>query len=244
MRKRLRMQRLRVPGLAGLALGLALAPSLTGARELHGVRWDAVDWERLCASVQPLEYRTEQGHVCPKVHPTASQWEQWHDMTGRNKPEPDWDCEQLAQHFDNYARGPGICEAGVQKVPDAARPIPGTVQRAVGRLACPLLRAVAGGKEVTRDGHLQEPVQRARRGAEQLRQRGRGGRGQLRRWPHRDPGYDHVPADGADPAARLVGVPAAPLPPGIGNARAGVRRGRNRGALQYLPGRPPEGTAG
>ena len=92
-------------------MALVLGPTLTGARELHGVRWDAVDWEQVCTSVQPLEYRTEQGHVCPKVHPTASQWEQWHDMTGRNKPEPDWDCDQLAQHFDNYARGPGICEA-------------------------------------------------------------------------------------------------------------------------------------
>ena len=111
MRKRRRMERTRLRGLAGLALGLVLAPSLAGARELHGVRWDDVDWEQLCASVQPLEYRTEQGHVCPRVHPTAIQWEQWRDMTGRNKPEPDWDCGQLAQHFDNYARGPGICEA-------------------------------------------------------------------------------------------------------------------------------------
>ena len=92
-------------------MALVLGPTLTGARELHGVRWDAVDWDGLCASMQPLEYSTEQGHLCHKVHPTASQWEKWHDMTGRNKPEPDWDCDQLAQHFDNYARGPGICAA-------------------------------------------------------------------------------------------------------------------------------------
>jgi hypothetical protein len=89
---------------------LALAPTLTDARELHGVRWDTVDWDRLCASVEPLEYSTEQGHVCRRVHPTASQWEKWRDMTGRNMPEPDWDCDQLAQHFDAYSQNAGLCK--------------------------------------------------------------------------------------------------------------------------------------
>ena len=104
----------KVPIVAG-SIALLLMPMLTAARDYHGVNWNAVDWKQLCAAVKPLEYRTEQGHVCTRVHPTASQWEKWHDMTGRNKPEPDWDCSQLAQHFDTYATNPGVCEAAFRK---------------------------------------------------------------------------------------------------------------------------------
>jgi hypothetical protein len=92
---------------------LVLASASAGAFEnrIQGVPWDAVNWEKLCKNIKPLAYRSSSGQVCPKVHPADPVWRKWHDITGRNKPEPKWRCDAIAKKYERAAKKVSRCRA-------------------------------------------------------------------------------------------------------------------------------------
>jgi len=92
---------------------LVVMASAADARQrmVEGVPWDAVDWETLCKSVKPLKYTSSTGQVCPKVHPADMVWRKWHDMTGRGKPEPKWNCTAKASTYEHVRKNIGGCKS-------------------------------------------------------------------------------------------------------------------------------------
>ena len=97
--------------LFGICLLLAATTAGAGQRMVEGVPWDAVDWEKLCKNVKPLKYTSSTGQVCPQVHPADPVWSKWHDMTGRNKPEPKWRCEAKANRYERLRKNVGGCKS-------------------------------------------------------------------------------------------------------------------------------------
>jgi len=92
---------------------LVVMASAADARQrmVEGVPWDAVEWETLCKNVKPLQYKSSTGQVCPKVHPADMVWRKWHDMTGRGKPEPKWNCDAKAQKYERLKKNIGGCKS-------------------------------------------------------------------------------------------------------------------------------------
>ncbi len=95
-----------------VTLLLAAGAANANQRQVAGVPWDAVDWEKLCKNVKPLVYTSSNGQVCPKVHPTATQWSKWHDITGSGRPEPKWHCSILARQYEHRVKSVGKCKSG------------------------------------------------------------------------------------------------------------------------------------
>ena len=89
--------------LFGICLALAATTAGAGQRMHHGVPWDAVDWEKLCKNVKPLEYTSSTGQVCPKVHPADSAWR-------KRTPAPKWNCEALARSYERATKKVGGCK--------------------------------------------------------------------------------------------------------------------------------------
>lgn len=91
---------------------LVLASASAGAagNQVQGVPWDAVNWEKLCKNIKPLAYRSSSGQVCPKVHPADPVWRKWHDITGRNKPEPKWRCDSRARKHERATKKITTCK--------------------------------------------------------------------------------------------------------------------------------------
>lgn len=94
-----------------LAVLLLVSTTASAAgRQVQGVPWDVVDWETLCKNVKPLAYHNSNGQVCPKVHPAARIWRKWHDVTGREKPEPKWKCETYKKEYERATKKTGACK--------------------------------------------------------------------------------------------------------------------------------------
>lgn len=85
--------------LAALAVGM---PTVTLARTVQGVDWDAVPWALFCPSVEAVELRTDTSR-CAKTHPASERHARWTGF-GMGVKEPKLDCARLEQEYRQWTR--------------------------------------------------------------------------------------------------------------------------------------------
>lgn len=72
-----------------------------GHEIVAGVDMDAVDWEKLCSSLQPVTV-TRGGVTCKNVYPTSSVVRRYEDFSGSRPDAPPLNCDMLGREFKKY----------------------------------------------------------------------------------------------------------------------------------------------
>jgi hypothetical protein len=86
------------------SIGLALAGSVDAAEWIvGGVRMDAVEWAKLCPSVEPVQV-TRGGVTCAVVHPASGLTRRNTDYSGLYSVEKAPNCAVQVAHFERHTR--------------------------------------------------------------------------------------------------------------------------------------------